>query len=348
MDFLPVGDGERGGDAIAFRYGNLHGPRNQQVVVVIDGGTRESGAAVVTHVRKHFGTNEIDLVISTHPDSDHTSGLRTVIEECQVEQLWMHKPWEHSEDIVRAFRDGRITDDSIERRLRKSLATAHDLQDVANMRGVKITEPFTGLGLGNGEIVVLGPTRSYYEGLLPDFRDMPQTHEDESLLERILKAGRDAVERVRETLHVETLTDEGRTSAENNSSAVVLFRPSRGHYLLFTADAGIPALAGAIRAAATAGVDLRYVELLQVPHHGSRRNIGPVILDNVRARLAVISAPKEGSPKHPAKKVINALIRRQALVYATCGNALRHSRDAPPRYGWTAAEQQAFSEFVEV
>jgi hypothetical protein len=43
IDFLPVGDGARSGDAIALRYGNLEGTRAEQTVVVIDGGFTDDG-----------------------------------------------------------------------------------------------------------------------------------------------------------------------------------------------------------------------------------------------------------------------------------------------------------------
>ena len=43
VDFLPVGEGEKSGDAIAIRCGNLNGSRNEQFVMVIDGGTLDSG-----------------------------------------------------------------------------------------------------------------------------------------------------------------------------------------------------------------------------------------------------------------------------------------------------------------
>src|SRR5687768_13513744 len=94
VDFLPVGDGERSGDAIAVRFGNLNDP-NQQYVVVIDGGFTDTGMELVTHIKKFYNTTHVDLVISTHPDSDHAAGLSVVLSELTVSQLWMHKPWEH-------------------------------------------------------------------------------------------------------------------------------------------------------------------------------------------------------------------------------------------------------------
>ena len=44
IDFFPVGDGSKSGDAIAMRFGDLSDPTKNQVVV-IDGGFQSSGEA---------------------------------------------------------------------------------------------------------------------------------------------------------------------------------------------------------------------------------------------------------------------------------------------------------------
>jgi hypothetical protein len=85
----------------------------------------------------------------------------------------------------------------------------------------------------------------------------------------------------------------------------------------------------------------------QVPHHGSRRNIGPAVLDAiVGPRLpfgsaskatAYVSAAPEAGPKHPSANVTNAFRRRGVQVVATQGNSLCYSRNAPQRYGWGPA-----------
>jgi len=93
IDYIPVGEGAKSGDAIALRYGNLHGPRSEQTVVVIDGGTLESGDALVEHVIGRYGTNVVDIAFLTHPDGDHAHGMRRVLERLQVNQLSMHLPW---------------------------------------------------------------------------------------------------------------------------------------------------------------------------------------------------------------------------------------------------------------
>src|SRR5579863_1864332 len=137
IDFLPVGK-DKSGDAILVRYGNLHGPRTEQKVILIDGGYLETGKAIVAHLAKYYGTTEIDLVISTHPDQDHVGGLETVLNECTVGQLWMHQPWNHTKDIADMFVHGHVTDLSVKTALRKSLDEAHDLEAIARNRRIPI------------------------------------------------------------------------------------------------------------------------------------------------------------------------------------------------------------------
>src|SRR5690606_38940828 len=136
---------------------------------------------------------------------------------------------------------------------------------------------------------------------------------------------------------VETLDDTGETTAENNSSTILLLRVD-GQSALFTADAGIPALTQAIELLQIAGFEFSNLNFIQVPHHGSRRNVGPSILDWILGprlpidsvlKVAFVSAPKNGAPKHPAKKVVNAFRRRGAPVHATQGQCKRQAHDAP-------------------
>ena len=79
VDILAVGEESKGGDAFAIRYGNLNGARHEQTVIVIDGGYADTGTRLVDHIQTHSGTDRVDIVISTHPDRDHVTGLETVL-----------------------------------------------------------------------------------------------------------------------------------------------------------------------------------------------------------------------------------------------------------------------------
>ncbi|GAK17676.1 hypothetical protein JCM19053_1312 [Vibrio sp. JCM 19053] len=91
IDFLGVGEESKSGDAIALRYGNLHGPRDEQTVVVIDGGFQSTSSKIIDHITTCFGTSKVDLVINTHADQDHINGLEMVLNELEVQELWIHQ-----------------------------------------------------------------------------------------------------------------------------------------------------------------------------------------------------------------------------------------------------------------
>lgn len=346
IDFHPVGDGEKGGDAITIQYGRLNSDYNySQKVIVIDGGTLASGEKIVEHIKTVYNTDTVDLIINTHPDNDHCSGLREVINNLTVKEIWIHRPWLSSNEFLGMFRDGRITSNSLKEKLRDALNIVSEIESLAKNKGIKLREPFTGLTFDNGVITVLGPTQDFYKELLPQFRCTPEPVND-SLLSKAFSAVKDTVQMVAEAMHIETLDESGETSPENNTSVISLFSYA-GKKVLFTGDAGIPALKNVIRIANYNDIPLYDLHVLQVPHHGSKRNISPSILNSIKSEGAYISCSKEGAPKHPAKKVTNALIRRNMKPFHTKGNILCHRLNTPTRVGYTSATPIPFYNQVE-
>ena len=113
VDFIGIGQESQCGDAVTIRFGDLYGSRDDQTVVVIDGGFKDDGQRIVDHIKSHYNTDIVDLVINTHPDQDHINGLETVIDELEtvidvldVRELWMHLPWEHNQGLADKFHDG--------------------------------------------------------------------------------------------------------------------------------------------------------------------------------------------------------------------------------------------------
>ncbi len=349
VDFLGVGQESKSGDAIAIRFGNLHGEREEQTVVVIDGGFKETGEQLVEHVKTHFQTDTVDLLINTHPDQDHINGLETVINELEVRELWIHQPWERNEGLAAKFSDGRITDNSIGERLKENLETAWRLVQLASDKGVTIREPFTGLSTDCGAVKVMGPTEAFYDELLPQFERMPEVKSDkatEGFLNKVVAV----VKRFLASWGEDLIDDSGKTSAKNNSSVVTQIIIDNRR-LLFTGDAGIEALVNVTDELEICDSEAE-LKLIQIPHHGSRRNIGPTILNRLigkpvkegdsRDLTAIASTAKEGEPKHPRKAVINALTHRGVKVLATRGKGICHFHDAPGRDGWSAAMAEPY------
>lgn len=359
IDFLPVGDGEKSGDAIALRFGNLHGTRAEQTVISIDGGTLESGDALVEHIKNHYGTDTVDIAILSHPDSDHASGMRRVLEELKVNQVAMHLPWDHSEHVKELLDDARVTVSSLEEKAKRTLTAAKEVYDLAVSKKIPVIEPFAGMASKNG-LTILGPTEDYYRETLANFEFMPGQAVKGAALsfsEMLKAAGKEVVRWLKETWTEETLQDpdEDATSARNNSSVIFILDVGE-RKLMFTGDAGVPALTRAADFADANGISLAGIRFFHVPHHGSRKNLGKTILNRLFGGIradqsqdwsAFISAAKEGGPKHPHKKVTNALRRRGARVHVTAGDGKRHHHEAPTRDGWSTAVQVPFYESVE-
>ncbi|RKR07953.1 metallo-beta-lactamase superfamily protein [Maribacter vaceletii] len=348
IDMLPVGDGEKSGDALAMRFGDFSNKEKEQYIVVIDGGSKDSGKKLVELIKNQYGMNYVDLVISTHPDSDHTSGLRVILEEMSVGKLWMHLPWNHSDRIRDLFHDGRITDESLKERMRKAYRYAYELEQIANEKNIPIEEPFAGTSFLNGTIQVLGPTEKYYEELLVNSAKTPEQKMAGLVgsLERTFASAKSTVlSWIEETFDIETLDESGDTSSENNSSVVNLLNFDNKKFL-FTGDSGIPALKKVIEYSKVYGIDISRVNWKQVPHHGSHRNISPSILDEIKTEYAFVSASK-GAPKHPSYKVTNAYIRRGANVYTTEGNILNHHLNCNTRNGYGTAVPFTFQNKVQ-
>ncbi|AYV68917.1 hypothetical protein C2I06_19800 [Niallia circulans] len=356
IEFLPVGENSKNGDAIAIRYGY---PGDYKVMV-IDGGTKDSGEKLVNHIQTYYGTSFVDYVVNTHPDKDHASGLTVVLENLEVGELWMHLPWEHSTTIRELFKDGRITDNSLSERIKENLNAAYCLYELALEKEIRINEPFEGDKIG--EFTVLSPNKEWYlNELLPYFPGMPETKANEAfeLLRSLQEATRSAIKKVinylKETWSEETLKEDVSTS-ERNESSVILHSILNNTGVLLTGDAGVRALNKSVDYAESSGIDLKGCTVIQVPHHGSRHNISPSVLDKIVGPIIMEGAPatkqayvstSKGAENYPRRSVSNAFKRRGANVYATNGQTIRRSSNMPDRKGWSKSVPLPFYDEVE-
>jgi beta-lactamase superfamily II metal-dependent hydrolase len=340
VDFLPIektGElGSKSGDAISVRFTEIE--TGEIRVVVIDGGYSYTGEALKEHIQRWYQVEHIDLMISTHADMDHINGLATVMEEMTVGELLLHIPHNHV---------GSATDFS-------NIEVVDALIGIAEEKGVVITEPFTGMTRFNGQIRILGPTKQYYTELveehLSEARSVTAAAKVVEFLKNsgIVKRAENLYEWAIEAIpFIETLGEDGETGPRNNSSVITLLQADDDR-LLFTGDAGIPALsAGCDEYERLFGIFEDWpLDFFQAPHHGSRRNLSPSLLNrmfgepgnNLFSPTCFISSAKNDL-KHPSPKVTNALKRRQLNVYATEGISLLHMSNPFFSRGWGPAPQ---------
>lgn len=339
LDFLPVeaddGPSSKSGDAITARFTPLHWVR--PAVLVVDAGFNRTGQDVISHINDWYDTDRVDLMISTHPDSDHLNGLQTIVEQLTVDKLLIHNPRNHHA--------GADEIGNIER--------VDNLIAAARKAGTEVLEPFAGQSYLNGAVTILGPSLLYYQQLLAEqVEEVRSGAAARAQLAKMLAAGAKHAEfdlirlyaSAIASLPDETLDDEGETSPRNRSSVITLLQVD-DERLLLTGDAGIDSLEQAadqyeqdIGSFGTAPLNL-----FQAPHHGSRRNLGPSILDRIlgqqgaayRSTVSVISSAK-ADLKHPHPQVTNALRRRDCVPTATEGRTLLESNGG--RAGWGPAE----------
>lgn len=347
IDFLPVGE-KRCGEAIAIRFGDLESDDlTKQYIVLIDGGYSSDDERIINYLKEHYGTDYIDLMVSTHPDIDHIGGLPGVVEKARVANLWMHLPWEHSADYLEA-RQSEFVNASVAKKLKKALSSSNDLALAADAKSLVPVEPFAGTQFPTpyGTVTVLSPTVQHYENLIDQILGGKTASSLQKSTLPSLEAALQqlaASQSVMESHHHETLSDKLDTTPSNNTSAVILIELNDGHKFLFCGDAGKSTLEIAYAAYELLGHKTGELHLVQVPHHGSRRNVGPTILDKflgektakVGAKVgnAVVSVGKVCNVDgHPKKVVTNAFKRRGYPVTQTRGKAKMFGMDRP---GWS-------------
>lgn len=335
---------------------------------VVDGGFEAHGNEMVTHMNRYYFNDRecakseaekvIDFIVITHPDQDHTLGVKRILENFKINKIYMNRPWKYIDDLFDKVDDGRITKESLKKRLREKYKTIADIEDVAEEKKISICEAFQGTYVEN-EILILSPQKQFYLDLLVESEKTPFTENatlrQDGLVSKIFSAVKEAALNVLETWNIETLRENEKTSAENETS-VILRGKVDGKGFVLTGDAGIRALDRAIKYMKSIGENpVLDISFYQIPHHGGRHNISPSILNKLigekvdngvsRNKVAFVSVAQDSD--HPLKMVTNAYIRRGVATHKTNGNVICHSNGKMPDRGWSSLSAIEFSDYVE-
>ena len=348
MDLLPVERGEnRSGDCIALRFGNLEEGEEKQFVMLVDGGysnTKEKLKELLSRYykcKRRDGRIEIDLMILTHPDLDHIEGMVDVLKDDVFSVRGIIAAIPSEEMTEKFFKDGRITSNSLEKRLEDSFKKLAELKELSGERLCSNIFADNGrdtIDVGVMKITFLSPSNSFYrkciansdkspsKGLYVEQMKYPAYYGQQK--EKSEKYVRGAIE----------WNDKEGTSPINESSYVMLFE-YEGHRILFCGDAGKEALENAISRASEKGIELRNLDIIIIPHHGSRKNVSPEIMDQLGSKgtRCYISCCRGDEGHHPSKRLINMLIEKGFAVYTTQGRTLHKGWDAPDRH-WQKAQ----------
>jgi beta-lactamase superfamily II metal-dependent hydrolase len=288
------------------------GPTAQRVL--IDGGNKADAPAVRAFLR-NLKIETIDDVLSTHLHDDHSGGLIELLadETLKFGKVWCHVPHWHVDNMDKVWAAlksaGSASDEAA--KIRKSLQTVTDIYNIAKKRNIPIEEPFKGKRVGFLE--VCSPTLEFYNGLVVEMTDVEKIKaEDEAQTRYDVQTNLE--EAMSKALAGEdsdsSLLTDPHTEPENEASVVTGITHDK-KVCLFTADAGTCALTNVLRDYP----GCKKLFWMQIPHHGSRRNVTKNLIDLFAPNTAFVCA--EGSKKHPRRAVVSAFKDAGTKVYST-------------------------------
>lgn len=361
IDFIGVSQNQSStnADAICFRWETSCGYK----IAVYDVGLKSYGEELVQHLNRYYFNDpnnvcnkiekKIDYLIISHPHQDHVSGFDDVIKNFNIGTIYMNRPWLYKNELKRLYsQDDRITPNSILAELNDDFSLIKHIEEVAYDYNIEIKEAFQEQQIDN-RLFILSPSENFY---LQKIAASTKTKRlvEATLMESVEKAYKE--ETTKETWYYETLREGESTDAENETSIVLLGYMDDECFLL-TGDAGNEALNQSIIFANSRGCDLsKCIDLYEVPHHGSRHNVSPSVLDSLlgtivnkgerTGRIAIASVAEISD--HPKKIVVNAFKRRGINVYATAGSTFwYHCGEMPERDEFIYAEELPFFSYVE-
>ena len=362
IEFIGVGsEVKKDADAICFRWLDHRDYWNAVYKIgVFDGGFEAHGKKMVEHMNQYYFNSSdyydkvIDCVFVSHSDQDHVIGIKTILENFKVKNLYMNRPWLYLDDLYDKVNDGRITKESLRKELRETYEAIADIEDMALERGVYIHEAFQGEKICD-KLLIASPSKQFYLDLIVESAKTPLEN-NKTPLSMLYKGIKNYGYSLSETWNDELLREDAETSAENETSIILRGSIDTNDGFLLVGDAGIRALNKAMDYLDSIGEDVRYsISNYQIPHHGSRHNINPSTLNRMIGakvaegvtieKYAVASVAKYSD--HPRKMVTNAYIRRGVKTFKTDGEVIRHVHGNMPDRKWTSIEAIEFSRQVE-
>lgn len=302
--------------------------------VLVDAGNYSNGETIAKNFKEWYPGEYIDLAIVTHPDKDHFGGFIKLIEmmdahdknAVEIKKFWINDPGNghiDKDEVMWITKQGTVNVKArsvydLDEKGEKNL-----MEMILSHPTISYEEKFAQPGIPDGKgyfvpkadtifpnFFVLGPTKTYYEELLPNFRN------DE--LNFFSKEGdsgyneKSDLETKEESLS-KTLDDAKEdTSTHNRSSIIFIFEPIQGKKYLFTGDAGIESFTRMYKSS------LDYtqnVQWLKLPHHGSKHNLNNRLLKHFNPRVAYVSTKQY--EKWLNKCVVNALKKLGTDIYST-------------------------------
>lgn len=300
--------------------------QNEGYLILIDAGNYNDGDKIIKHIRKYYSNPVIDLAIVTHCDDDHYGGFVRMLEKLKkgerdaigIGQFWVNDPGKNHiyVDDVKYINN----QPAVNNRARKVYdCNGLNLLELIDYLEIDRMEKFAiSIKDANGKLTkpvpdrvfnflyIIGPTKAYYEELIPKFRDDIKYKESDNMYNESADSPTD--DSLSPTLDA---TDDD-SSAHNQSNMIILFQPHENKKYLFMGDAGRDAFNHIPMPHKSL---IENIQWLKVPHHGSKHNLDTMMIKWIKPKVAYISA--NSNDEYANRCTINALKRTKCKVYST-------------------------------
>ena len=316
VELLPA----RHGDAIWIEYGDPAAPGR----ILIDGGaTRATKDTIQRLVSERIppGTDhDFELLVLTHIDSDHLAGLVALFEDTSVPlrpaDVWFNG-WEHMpDDRLGAKQAERLSEAIRTRSLPWNLAFGGDAVRLPGTLDEPNPATLPQITLPGGmTLTLLSPTYTALADLKPVWKKevddaglvpgtgQPVVHDD-SLGDTVVEPDLDPAELAKERFESD--------DSEANRASIAFLAEYDGRSVLLTGDAHSDILETSISTLLTTRGQTRLeVDAFKLPHHASRFNLSPGLVEIVDTKRYLVSTDGSSRSRHPDPVAISRIITRQ-------------------------------------
>ncbi|WP_068774322.1 ComEC/Rec2 family competence protein [Paenibacillus sp. FJAT-26967] len=263
----------------------------------------EVGKKLLVPLLKKRGVHQLDAVILTHADQDHSGGLQAVLDGIPVKQFIFNGTYKHNGQIEKLYRSAMDKNiPLLAASYGKSLQIGHDTR-----------------------IDFLSPNFSPY---IEQPRDTNETH----VQKEPDTAGKELADSSFQDLR-EDSKESVLLSSEQNGYSVAFLMTILGTRWLFTGDMELDAERSVLDSlqnhtkkyvqsapAGSSSADIGKtapIDVLKVAHHGSKTSTSEQWLEYWNPRWAIISAGVNNRYKHPSEDVMNRLEQHGIAAYRT-------------------------------
>ena len=290
IDMLPAAQG----DALWIEYGDEHSPKR----MLIDGGTKGSWNKGLRARIEELPTTDrhFELLIVTHIDADHIDGALKLLQDealgASFGDVWFNG-WRHLPETLEPLgpvAGERLTDAIVGRGLSWNDAfggKAVVIPATGALPKVKLADELT--------ITVLAPGLEQLHELRPVWKKAVEEAglDPEKPRPEPVEPPAHGLEHLGAAPNVDALAASvfEEDSAEPNGSSIVVLLEHDGKSVLLTGDA-FPSvvLAGVNRLIAERNVPKLSLDKFKVPHHGSRFNLSPALLQAIDCKDHLFSS----------------------------------------------------------